>query len=162
MDCTTCQECTKQYIDGCLPQNRILEYCEHLDGCSKCREDLYINYSIVTALRQLNNGEELSDDFVKEVDAGLASSKARIHRSQRIRVFRRIFIAIEILGIAAAMAIFTPKEKDYAFLPEDEESRIVIEYYGVPSYMDPVLKGIYHYHEDVLSYMKEAEQAKGE
>ncbi|MCR5532022.1 MAG: hypothetical protein K6F26_09260 [Lachnospiraceae bacterium] len=160
MDCTTCQECTKQYIEGQLPQNRILEYCAHLEECSACREDLYINYAIVTALKQLNDGEELSADYVKEVDTGLAQAKARIHRGARLRVYRRLFIALEILGIAGAMALFPQREKGYAYLPEEEESRIVIEAYGVPTYMDPVIQGIYRYNDDVIACIRKAENQK--
>ena len=162
MDCTTCQKCTKQYIEETLPKNRILEYCAHLDQCAACREDLYINYSIVRALNQLNAGEDLSSDYVAEVNGRLAADQARIHRSARFRVYRRVFIAIEILGIAIAFAFFPPKEKGYAYLPEESESHIIIEYYGVPAYMDPVLKGIVEYNDDVLTCIREAENEKGE
>jgi hypothetical protein len=59
-----------------------------------------------------------------------------------------------------AFSIFTPKQKNYAFLPDEEDSRIVITFYGIPGHMDPVLKGIYRYNDDVLAALNEMEKEK--
>ena len=137
-----------------------MAYTDPLANCPECTEDLHINYAILTALRQLNEGQDLSDNFAKEVDNKLKVARYKIRREARLKVYRRIFIFFEIVGLALAFAIFTPKEKNYAFLPDDEESKIVITFYGIPGYMDPVLKGIYRYNDDVLAAIKEMEKEK--
>ncbi|MBO4669086.1 MAG: hypothetical protein J5648_03825 [Lachnospiraceae bacterium] len=158
MDCRSCKKCTELYIDGQLPQNRIVAYTDHLASCPECTEDLHINYAILTALRQLNEGQDLSDNFATEVDNKLKVARFKIRREARLKVYRRVFIFFEIVGLALAFSIFTPKEKTYAFLPDDAESKVVISFYGIPGYMDPVLKGIYKYNDEVLAAIKEMEK----
>ena len=158
MDCRSCKKCTELYIDGLLPQNLIVAYTDHLASCPECTEDLHINYAILTALRQLNEGQDLSDNFATEVDNKLKVARFKIRREARLKVYRRVFIFFEIVGLALAFSIFTPKEKTYAFLPDDAESKVVISFYGIPGYMDPVLKGIYKYNDEVLAAIKEMEK----
>ena len=158
MDCRSCKKCTELYIDGQLPQNRIVAYTDHLASCPECTEDLHINYAILTALRQLNEGQDLSDNFATEVDNKLKVARFKIRREARLKVYRRVLIFFEIVGLALAFSIFTPKEKTYAFLPDDAQSKVVISFYGIPGYMDPVLKGIYKYNDEVLAAIKEMEK----
>ena len=160
MDCRACKKCTELYIDGRLPQNRIVAYTDHLASCPECTEDLHINYAIQTALRQLNEGQDLSDNFATEVDNKLKVARFKIRREARLKIYRRIVIFFEIVGLALAFSIFTPKQKNYAFLPDEEDSRIVITFYGIPGHMDPVLKGIYRYNDDVLAALNEMEKEK--
>ncbi|MBO4324762.1 MAG: zf-HC2 domain-containing protein [Lachnospiraceae bacterium] len=160
MDCTTCQECTKSFIDGTLPGNQILEYYAHLETCPKCKEDLIINYAIVNAIRSLNDNEELSSDYVKEVDDRLNAARNAILHEAKAKRFRRAFVVLEIIAIMAFASFFPPIEKTYAFLPEDSEDHVVIEMYGVPTYLDPVIQGIYKYNDDVLKCIRERDRAK--
>lgn len=160
MDCTTCQECTKSFIDGTLPGNLILEYYAHLEKCPKCKEDLIINYAIVNAIRSLNENEELSSDYVKEVDDRLNAARNGILHEAKAKRFRRAFVILEILAVMVFASFFPPIEKTYAFLPEDTEDHVVIEMYGVPTYLDPVIQGIYKYNDDVLRCIRERDRAK--
>ena len=80
MDCRSCKKCTELYIDGLLPQNLIVAYTDHLASCPECTEDLHINYAILTALRQLNEGQDLSDNFATEVDNKLKVARFKIRR----------------------------------------------------------------------------------
>lgn len=155
MDCTKCQECTKSFIDGNLPDNLVFEYYDHIEHCPSCKEDLVINYAIINALRSLNENRDLSSDFVKEVDDKLNASRNRIIREAKARRFRRVFAFLEIACIMVFASIFPPVEKNYAFLPEDSEERIVIEMYGVPTYMDPVMQAIYKYNSEVIRLLEE-------
>ncbi|MCQ2421641.1 MAG: hypothetical protein MJ064_01435 [Lachnospiraceae bacterium] len=160
MECFECQEMTKLYIDDLLPEAKFMDYYAHLETCSTCKEDLYINYAINTALRQLTNEQELSSDFVAEVNGKLAASKRRILRGHKLRIFRRVAVGVEIIGIGLVLSIFTPNERNYAFLPEGSESNIVIEYYGIPGYKDPVMQAIYRYNDEVIAGLKKIAQEK--
>lgn len=162
MDCTKCQECTKSFIDGTLPDNMIIEYYDHIEHCPSCKEDLVINYAIINALRSLNENRDLSSDFVKEVDDKLTASRNRIIHEAKAKRFRRIFAALEIICIMVFASVFPPIEKTYAFLPEESEDRIVLEINGVPSYMDPVLQAIYRYNSDVIRMLEEQKKAERE
>ena len=162
MECGTCQELTKLFIDDNLPDPLIFEYCSHLESCQKCKEDLIINYAIANALRQLNENGELSSDYGKEVEEKLKSARNGVLNKARMRRFRRLFIAVEIIGITFFTAFFPPIEKKYAFLPENSEDRIVLTYYGIPTYLDPVIQGIYRYNDEVIQCMDELQNDKGE
>ena len=158
MNCRDCQNLTSVYLSNELPLSAFPEYRAHIESCDKCKEDLYINYAINTALRQLNNDEDLSSDFAKEVENRLKSTSNLILRKKRRRIFSRICIVLELIGFTFLFCYFTPEEKCYAFKPEGEESQIQIAHYGVPSYMDPVLQGIYRYNDDMIQKIREAEK----
>lgn len=162
MDCAKCQECTKSYIDGTLPDNLVLEYCAHLETCPKCKEDLIVNYALVNALRSLNENRELSSDYVKEVDDRLEASKNAILHAASMRKVRRVLVFLEMMCIMVFASIFPPIEKTYAFLPEESEEHFVLEINGVPSFIDPVIRAIYRYNDDVLKCIRERERLKRE
>lgn len=162
MNCRECQNLTNLYLNDELPLPMFPDYRAHLDECPKCKEDLYINYAINTAIYQLNHEQELSSDFVKEVENRLNATANHIAKNKRKRFFRRFFIVLELIGITALFCLFTPEEKGYAYKPEGKESFIAIEHYGVPSYMDPVLQGIYRYNDEMIQKIREMNALKGD
>lgn len=120
MDCKRTQELIVPFINGQISDaDEMKAFLEHMEECSECREELEVNYSLMTALRQLDEDTDLSDDYVAELNQKMEACYLDGLKQKRSCVRRRVLIAVLLfLLLFLNGTSFLPKrsEEDMRFL----------------------------------------------
>lgn len=154
MNCRQCQNLIEAYIAGKLAGDELDEFVDHVHVCESCLEELKINYSIITALEQIDRDDELSDDYDSEVEQKISSY---LHRRKRRKiVLVASFVAVLLISFVLGMlsSVFFVKNYDGISFAEDKnKEKIAITYNGVPEAFDPVSQSISEYNYDIIKYL---------
>ncbi len=86
MTCLEAQSNIMSFIDKKLPGDTASDFVKHMRYCKNCREELEIYYTLLTGMRQLDSGEELSHDFKKDLEDDLNRIDHKIRQKHRFRV----------------------------------------------------------------------------
>ena len=153
MTCAQAQSLIDDYVGGLLDEESENLFNHHVYGCEACMEELKVNYSILTALKQLDAGEELSENFEGEVTGKVTAyvEKKRLHRILIRVAFGSLFVICVIFGMFLASVSSVYNDVTYSKNPEDTTVNFV--YDGVPDYMDPVDKAISKYNSSAVNYI---------
>lgn len=75
MTCMKAQGLITAFINDELEIDELEEFIRHIQSCEECMEELEVYYALLTAMKQLDEDKNLSNDFSQEL-------KERIERSQ--------------------------------------------------------------------------------
>ena len=75
MTCEEAMELLKPFLRDELKIDIAAEFAEHIAGCKSCKDELEVSYCLKTAIRQLNEEEEFSGDYIKELNNNKRSKK---------------------------------------------------------------------------------------
>ena len=68
MECKRVMELMTQFINDQLEAEDVQAFLDHIDSCPECREELEVNYSLMTAMKQLDEDTDLSDNYIEELN----------------------------------------------------------------------------------------------
>lgn len=68
MDCKRAMELIVPFINEQLNPEEMEAFLNHIDSCPECREELEVNYSLMTAMKQLDENTDLSDNYIEELN----------------------------------------------------------------------------------------------
>lgn len=105
MNCIKAQSMITPFIDNKLTLKETEEFLDHMSSCQKCREELEFYYVLLTAMKQLDEDKDLSNDFSMELTGKMKRAQDKIvhakftyYRKTMILIFIMFFVAI-LLGI---------------------------------------------------------------
>lgn len=152
MDCKQCEKCIDDYINNCLDENLMDDFIKHLDNCEACKEELVVNYSLLTALKQLDTGEEMSSDYEAEILNRIVSYKEKKHNAFKRRIYTYIITFILCFAIVLiAMIIGHPEGIEYS--ENSTDTKIQFDYDGVAAEYDYVNSTIDEYNTQIIEYL---------
>lgn len=101
MTCLEAQSNIMAFIDKKLPENRVSDFVRHIKYCPNCAEELEIYYTLIVGMRQVDNNEEMSRDFKKDMKQELDRLENKVKHAKRFKVSTIGIIAtvIVIIGI---------------------------------------------------------------
>lgn len=101
MTCLEAQSNIMAFIDKKLPDDRAVEFVRHIKNCPNCSEELEIYYTLIVGTRQLDNNEELSKDFSKDLNNELMKLSNKVKKAKRFKLSTfGICCAALIIGFA--------------------------------------------------------------
>lgn len=118
MDCKRAMELMTQFINERLDDEDVQAFLDHIDSCSECREELEVNYSLMTAMKQLDEDVDLSDDYIGELNQKIETCYLEELKRKRTCTRRRIVLGVVILLLILQSGITmreTRKEEDQRF-----------------------------------------------
>ena len=131
MDCKRAMELMTQFINERLAAEDVQAFLDHIDSCPECREELEVTYSLMTAMKQLDEDTDLSDNYIEELNQKIETCYLDELKRKRSCVRRRI-----ILGIAVVQLLFmngiTVKETR-----REEDSRFFRRIAGIEEKVEP-------------------------
>lgn len=68
MECKRAMELIVPFINEQLNPEEMEAFLNHIDSCPECREELEVNYSLMTAMKQLDENTDLSDNYIEELN----------------------------------------------------------------------------------------------
>lgn len=78
MTCMKAQSLITPFINDKLNLKEAEEFIDHVGSCHECREELEVYYALLTAMKQLNEDKNLSDDYSLELAAKLERTQEKI------------------------------------------------------------------------------------
>ena len=79
MTCIKAQSMIVSFVDNKLSIEELEEFLDHVNSCKTCREELEVYYTLLTAMKQLNEDRNLSDNFSLELKEKLGKSTRKNH-----------------------------------------------------------------------------------
>ena len=119
MDCKRVMELMTQFINERLDDGDVQAFLDHIDSCPECREELEVNYSLMTAMKQLDEDVDLSDDYIGELNEKIEACYLDELKRKRSCTRRRIVLAVVVILLVLQSGIVrkeTRKEEDQKFL----------------------------------------------
>lgn len=78
MTCTEAQSIITAFINDELNISELEEFILHMESCPECREELEVYYALLTAMKQLDEDKNLSDDYSQELKEKIEHTQERI------------------------------------------------------------------------------------
>jgi uncharacterized membrane protein YukC len=66
------------FINDELNITELDKFIDHIDSCEDCKEELEVYYTLLTAMKQLDEDKNLSDDFNQELKEKLDKTQEKI------------------------------------------------------------------------------------
>jgi len=139
MDCKRAMELITQFINGQLNVEDTQAFLDHIDSCPECREELEVTYSLMTAMKQLDEDTDLSDNYIEELNEKIETCYLDELKRKRSCARRRALLAVVILLLVLQNGITLKvkrKEEDRRFFrmiaglevtePEQENNLMVL------------------------------------
>ena len=139
MDCKRALELITQFINGQLNTEETQAFLDHIDSCPECREELEVTYSLMTALKQLDEDTDLSENYSEELNEKIEVCYLNELKRKRSCARRRALLAVVIVLLVLQSGITLKvkrKEEDRRFFrmiagleevePEDGNNLMVI------------------------------------
>jgi hypothetical protein len=96
------------FINNKLNLKETEEFLDHISTCPSCKEELEVYYALLTAMKQLNEDRNLSDDYVLELSGKIERAQERIihvkytyYRKKAI-LYLTIFLLAILIGFRYA------------------------------------------------------------
>jgi hypothetical protein len=99
MTCLEAQSNIMAFIDKKLPEDKVNDFVRHVKNCPNCSEELEIYYTLIVGTRQLDNNEELSKDFDKDLQNELLRISNKVKKAKRFRVSAFGIFCVAVIGL---------------------------------------------------------------
>lgn len=106
MNCQNAQSMVLNFINNKLDKDETKEFIEHVRDCKDCWEELEIYYVMLVGLKQLDEGEELAEDFRKKLQNEVDSRYVEIEREQKRQSAVKIVTALVASVILIWMFVY--------------------------------------------------------
>ena len=95
MTCLEAQSNIMAFVDKKLDDDKISDFVRHMKHCPNCSEELEIYYTLIVGMKQLDNNEELSHNFKKDLNDELTKLDNRVKNAKRFKLstFSVVFVA---------------------------------------------------------------------
>lgn len=111
MDCKRAMELMTQFISEQLDAGDVQAFLDHIDSCPECREELEVTYSLMTAMKQLDENTDLSDNYIEELNQKIETCYLDELKRKRSCTRRRILLGIVVLSLLFVNGITVRQER---------------------------------------------------
>ena len=155
MNCKECQDRIDRFIDDSLVIEEMDKFIFHVNGCKDCMDELKVNYSLLTALKQIDGGEELSEDYDKDLEDKISAYLYRKKRKKLLKITSYVsaFLIAVILGIIIGMFTVEKNKVDYGVKDKHAVQSFVFGFDGVPDSLNPVKNAMNQYNDEIIDYL---------
>lgn len=137
MTCLEAQTKIMAFIDNKLSGEELYDFVKHVKNCKNCSEELEIYYTLLIGMKQLDNNENLSSDFKRELDQKLDASMHRISNTNKLK---KSSVALIAFGILAAGVFAYNNFLGWVYNNEQElKLAAQSEYYYYDTFGDAIL-----------------------
>ncbi|NLC18665.1 MAG: hypothetical protein GX757_05495 [Clostridiales bacterium] len=105
MNCNCFQSMIVPFINDELTIKELEPFLDHVTGCQNCMEELEIYYTLLTAMRQLDEDKSLSGDYKRELMHRLEAAQERIVHA-KYTYYRKKAILILVIAVIAFLLNF--------------------------------------------------------
>lgn len=158
MNCLEAQSHITAFVNDQLDMAMMEQFINHVNGCPDCREELEVYYTLLTAMKLLDEDKELSNQFSQELDNKIKSSADKIKRKKKARIRKRFYL----FALAFGFVIVTSLSVTNQIIPKKipEKPSFQLNYRGLPKKYSPVEQMKAMYRNQALEYTSRRRQLK--
>ncbi|MGN0152390.1 MAG: anti-sigma factor family protein [Wujia sp.] len=133
MTCLEAQSNIMAFIDKKLPDDKAVDFVRHMRYCPNCFEELEIYYTLTVGIRQVDNNEELSQNFKEDLENELNRLEHKVKKAKRFKVsgFGVIFIAaVFLMFICYGRVLNKVYNVEQIMLKEKQGPHYFYDYFG--------------------------------
>ena len=112
MDCKRAMELITQFINGQLNTEDVEAFLDHVESCPECREELEVNYSLMTAMKQLDEDTDLSDNYIEDLNQKIAACYIEDWKRKRACARRRAVLVFVVILLILQNGISLNKKRE--------------------------------------------------
>lgn len=112
MTCTQAQALITPFINDTMDNTTLEEFLDHMEQCSECKEELEVYFALLTAMKQLDEDDEVSADFEKELENKIKESQDKILRAKLVHIRKKItfFFMVIVIGLFTSVSVSVVEE----------------------------------------------------
>lgn len=114
MTCMEAQSLITAFINDELEIDKLEEFIGHIQSCDECNEELEVYYALLTAMKQLDEDRNLSNDFHQELKEKLERSQERIIHLRYNYYRKKGVLFVIIILVTAFFSLY------YNFIPKEQ------------------------------------------
>lgn len=80
-------------------------FLDHIRNCADCREELEVTYTLLTAMKQLDEDRELSNNYKQDLDRKIAEVEERIRKEKTSKLRKRFLLFSFIFAFALVSSL---------------------------------------------------------
>jgi len=118
MTCIKAQSMITPFINNKLSLKEIEEFLDHISSCPICREELEVYYALLTAMKQLDEDKNLSDDFGLKLSQKIVRAQEHILHVKYTYYRKKAILVIAMILLAFLMSF------RYAYKNEEQVNNV--------------------------------------
>ncbi|HKL80230.1 MAG TPA: zf-HC2 domain-containing protein [Mobilitalea sp.] len=130
MTCLRAQSLITPFINDELDIKELEEFTEHIRSCSECMEELEVYYTLLTAMRQLDEDRNLSNNFKLKLSEKLDKAQDKVVHAKFTFYRKKGILLIVLLSLTVFFSIqhyFEKKEEINLVTESDFRMRITFQ-----------------------------------
>ena len=112
MECKRAMELITQFINEQMNPEETEEFFNHIDSCPECREELEVTYSLMTAMRQLDEDTDLSDNYIEELNQKIENCYLEELKRRRSCARRRVVLGAVVFLLILLNGVTVNKSRE--------------------------------------------------
>lgn len=105
MTCDRAQKLITPFINDELDNDEIEDFINHVNTCSECYEELEVYYTLLTAMKQLDDEERISDDFKLQLSTKLERAEEKIIHKRFSRYRKRSILILLVIAMGLLLGL---------------------------------------------------------
>ena len=105
MTCNRAQKLITPFINDELDNEELEDFINHVNTCSECYEELEVYYTLLTAMKQLDDEERISDDFKLQLSTKLERAEEKIIHERFSRYRKRSILILLAIAIGLLLSL---------------------------------------------------------
>lgn len=112
MTCLEAQRLITAFINDQLTIEQLEAFLSHVNSCPDCMEELEVYYALLTAMKQLDEEKDLSNDYHIELLDRIKHLEDRIVHAKFVKIRKRIlfFLTIVVIGVVSSFGVGVVEE----------------------------------------------------
>lgn len=106
MTCMKAQSLITPFINDKLDIKDMEEFLNHIKTCKECREELEVYYISLTAMKQLDEDKQLSDDFNQDLANKLESAHEKVMHVKFTYYRKKGILIMIVLLVAVFLSMY--------------------------------------------------------
>lgn len=125
MTCLEAQTKIMAFIDNKLSDEELYDFVRHIKHCQNCSEELEIYYTLLVGMKQLDNNENLSVDFAKDLDRKIENTLHKIKQTKKLKkssvaLCALLFVAVGVFAYKNFLSWVYNSEQELKLLRQSE------------------------------------------
>lgn len=112
MECKRAMELITQFINEQMNPEETEAFFSHIDSCPECREELEVTYSLMTAMRQLDEDTDLSDNYIEELNQKIENCYLEELKRRRSCARRRVVLGAVVFLLILINGVTVNKSRE--------------------------------------------------
>lgn len=100
MNCKDTQKMIMPFVNKDIDNGEMAQFLDHIKTCPICMEELEVYYTLITSMRQLDDEEELSDNYKRDLLDLLERSEEKIRNKNRLYISKKVVLLSIVIIIS--------------------------------------------------------------